>query len=103
MRLVSDGTLSPALGQFLSTPLNDAQSALGAPGDPAGAKVDFESNHDAAKVVNSGSSRARAAIRDLEDFILRVQMAEIFGQLKRSEARVLIDAAESIIKELRSL
>jgi len=74
--LVTSGALSAALGQTLLAPLNDALSAL-------------------------GSDSTRAAIRDLEIFMDRVQLMLIFGKLKRSEGPVLIDAAKSIVATLR--
>jgi hypothetical protein len=86
--LVSAGTLSPGLGQFLLAPLNAALAALG-PG-PA-----------TAALAASGNSHAAAAIRDLHEFIERVRLLTIFGALRRAEGRVLIDAANSLIAALR--
>jgi uncharacterized repeat protein (TIGR03803 family) len=92
--LVSDGTLNPGLGQFLLSPLDGALDDL----DPAPAALaDLDGGHAAA----ARTGHARAAIQELEEFIGRVQLLVILRRLKPAEGRILIDAAESIIRVLR--
>jgi hypothetical protein len=99
--LVSAGTLSPALGQFLSAPLNAALAALGDPRQATGARAVLDSTRDTTSAADLDRRPARAAIRDLEDFILRVRLVVIFGRLRPSEGRILIDLANGIITALR--
>jgi hypothetical protein len=82
--LVSAGTLSPAQGQFLLAPLNAALTALGAAG------------------ISTNRGQTTAAIRDLEEFIGRVRVLTLSGQLSRTVGGALIDVAESIIRTLRN-
>ena len=111
---VSAGILSPGPGQFLLAPLDAALAAL----DPATASaVQPASNSSGGEVARASlddpgdttaepltrnRGHAVAAIRDLEEFISRVQLLMSFHRLSRKEGRTLIDAAESIISALRS-
>jgi hypothetical protein len=73
--VVSTGTLNPGSGQFLLAALDEALAAL-----------------------NAG--RTTAAIRELNEFIGRVQLLVILRQLEPAEGRTLIDAANMIIEAL---
>ena len=73
--LVSTGTLSPGLGQFLLAPLDAALSA-------------------------SDGGRALAAIRDLQEFIAQVRPLVNFRALTPAEGQTLINAANSVITAL---
>jgi hypothetical protein len=99
--LITSGALSPALGQSLLVPLNNALSALGDLGPATAVSAASDSTPDSASATALGRKGARAAILDLEIFIDRVRILVIFGKLKSSEGRVLINAAESIIETLR--
>jgi hypothetical protein len=99
--LVTAGTLSPGLGQFLLGPLNAALAAL----DPAPTNATpaaLESGHVTAARPAPDRRHTAAAIRELNEFILRVRLLVIFRALKPAEGRTLIDAAESIIASLRA-
>lgn len=87
--LVSAGTLGPTMGEFLLGPLDAAMAALGDPG------------HATNALRAEDRSPTRAAIRDLEIFIERVQLLVIFRRLRAAEGRILIDAANSLIAALR--
>jgi len=112
--LVSAGTLSPGQGQFLLSPLNAALAALGSAtataaqpaSNPSGGEVAPASLNDpgdaTAERITTNRGHVAAAIRDLEEFISRVQLLMSFRRLSRKEGRTLIDAAESIINALRS-
>jgi hypothetical protein len=86
--LVSAGTINPSLGPFLLAPLNAALADLD-PGHDAAARADLDRGHTA------------AAIRELNEFIGRVRLLVIFRRLNPAEGRILIDAADNIIKALR--
>jgi len=112
--LVSAGTLSPGHGQFLLAPLNGALAALGpasdsaalAASDPGRADVALPKLHDsagaAAEQIVTNRGHAEAAIRDLQEFIGRVQLLMLSRQLNHADGGTLIDAAKSIIGTLRS-
>ena len=87
--LVSAGTLNPGLGQFLLAPLNAALADLDPGHDAAATRAALDRGHTA------------AAIRELNEFIGRVRLLVIFRRLNRAEGRILIDAADNIIKALR--
>jgi hypothetical protein len=74
--LVSTGTLNAGLGQFLLAPLNAALAA-----------------------ANAG--RTGAAVRDLDAFIIDIRFLVIIRQLTPTEGQTLINAANSLIAELR--
>jgi len=98
--LVTAGTLSPALSQLLLAPLNAALAALGDPSSDSAAQAASGSGHETAARVALVSRQHGAAIRDLYEFIDRVQFLVILGQLKRVEGRILTDAAKSLITAL---
>jgi hypothetical protein len=112
--LVSAGTLSPRQGQFLLAPLDAALAALGpasdsaalAASDPSRGDAALPKLHDpadaAAGRIVTNRSHAVAAIRDLEEFIGRVRLLMFSRQLNHAEGGTLIDAAEIIIRTLRS-
>jgi hypothetical protein len=85
--LVTAGTLNPGLGRFLLAPLNAALA-------------DLDPGHAAARAASERRHTA-AAIRELNEFIGRVRLLVIFRRLNRAEGRILIDAADNIIKALR--
>jgi len=87
--LVSAGTLNPGLGPFLLAPLNAALADLDPGHDAAATRAALHRGHTA------------AAIRELNEFIGRVRLLVIFRWLNRAEGRILIDAADNIIKALR--
>jgi len=74
--LVSAGTLQAGAGRYLLAPLNAALTEL-----------------------NTGQTSF--AIRELRGFISRVRVLEIFWGLKPAEGQTLINAAKSLIAELR--
>jgi len=74
--LVSTGTLNAGLGQVLLPPLNAALA-----------------------VVNAG--RPGAAVPDLEVFIINIRTLVLARQLTTTEGQTLINAANSLIAELR--
>jgi hypothetical protein len=86
--LVSAGTLNSGLRQFLLAPLNAALA-------------DLDPGHDAAVRAALDRGHTAAAIRELNEFIGRVRLLLIFRWLKPAEGRILIDAADNIIKALR--
>ncbi len=112
--LVSAGTLSPGQGQFLLAPLNAALAALGPATDSAALTASDTGRGDAAlpklhdpagataEQIAANRGNDRAAIRDLEEFIGRVRLLMLLRRLSHAEGDTLIDAAESIIKTLRS-
>ena len=111
---VSAGTLSPGQGQFLLAPLNAALAALGPATDSAALTASDPGQRAAALPRLHGPAGAtaeriatnrghdRAAIRDLEEFIGRVRLLMLLRRLSHADGGTLIDAAESIIRTLRS-
>jgi hypothetical protein len=87
--LVSAGILNPGRGQFLLAPLNAALADLDPGHDAAATRAALHRGHTA------------AAIRELKEFIGRVRLLVILRRLKPAEGRILIDAADNIIKALR--
>jgi len=85
--LVSAGILNPGRGQFLLAPLNAALA-------------DLDPGHTAARAALDRGHTA-AAIRNLDEFIGRVRLLMLFRHLSHAEGRILIDAADDIIKALR--
>jgi hypothetical protein len=85
--LVSAGILNPGRGQFLLAPLNAALA-------------DLDPGHTAARAALDRGHTA-AAIRNLDEFIGRVRLLVLFRHLSHAEGRILIDAADDIIKALR--
>ena len=73
---MSAGTLQAGAGRYLLAPLNAALTEL-----------------------NTGQTSF--AIRELHGFISRVRILEIFWGLKPAEGQTLINAAKSLIAELR--
>ena len=111
--LVSAGTLSPGQGQFLLAPLDAALEALGpatnsaalTASNPDRGEAALPRLHDPAATserITTNRGHDRAAIRDLEDFSGRVRLLMLLRRLSHAEVATLIDAAESIIKTLRS-
>jgi hypothetical protein len=110
--LVSAGTLSPGQGQFLLAPLNAALAALGpasvalTASDPGPRDASLPKLHNptgaAAERIATNRGHTRATIRDLEEFIGRVRVLVLFRQLSQRDGGKLPDAAESIIRALRS-
>ena len=111
---VSAGMLSPGQGQFLLAPLNAALAALGpanasaaltasdpGPGDAALPKLHDPAGATAERIATN-RGHAAAAIRDLEEFIGRVRLLMLLRRLSHADGGTLIDAAESIIRTLRS-
>ena len=98
--LVSAGTISPFLGQFLLAPLNAALAALGF-GHAAAARPALDPGFATTALTAMRSGRTAAAIRDLDQFIFEVRLLEILRALTKAEGQILIDAAESIITALR--
>jgi hypothetical protein len=74
--LVSTGTLNAGLGQLLLTPLNIALAAVSA-------------------------GRTGAAVPDLEVFIINIRSLVLARLLTTAEGQTLINAANSLIAELR--
>jgi hypothetical protein len=112
--LISAGTLSPGLGQFLLAPLDAALAALG-PATATAALTASDPGQRAAALPRlhgpAGATPERiatnrghdgAAIRDLEEFIGRVRLLMLLRRLSHADGGTLIDAAESIISTLRS-
>jgi hypothetical protein len=98
--LVSARTLSPGQGQFLLAPLNEALAALGPAAAPAVQPA--ASIPSPGEVAPANRGHAAAAIRDLEEFIGRVRLLMLLRRLSHADGGTLIDAAESIIRTLRS-
>jgi hypothetical protein len=86
--LVSTGAINPFVGHFLLAPLNAALEALGP--DPA-----------TAATAASGRRRTAAAIADLNEFIIEVRVVVLLRALNAAEGHTLINAANSLIGELR--
>jgi hypothetical protein len=102
LTLIDSGTLSTGVGQYLLAPLYAALAALGDPSEETAARAASEAGRDSSELAAVRCRQVERAIHDLDEFIERVQLLVIFRKLKPSEGRILIDAADKIIRQARA-